>query len=283
MCAAKSVRTNAGVVMPRIVYGTAWKKEATAPLVVKAIRAGFRGIDTACQPKHYFEPGVGEALRIAARDLGVKREELFVQTKFTSLDGQDPNNIPYDKKADLPTQVQQSLEKSLENLGCSYIDSLVMHSPMKTLELTMKVWTEFEKFVSAGKVKQLGLSNCYDIRMLKGVYDQSRVKPSVLQNRFYEDSDYDKEIRAYCRDKNIYYQSFWTLSANKHLFQSKQITNVSQKLGKTPAQVWFKYVTQAHDIVLLTGTKSDEHMAQDLDILDWQLSQEDLTAIDRLI
>ena len=51
------VRTNGGVEMPRLIYGTAWKKEATAQLVVKAVLAGFRGVDTACQPKHYFEPG----------------------------------------------------------------------------------------------------------------------------------------------------------------------------------------------------------------------------------
>ena len=51
------VRTHAGVEMPRLIYGTAWKKEATTPLVVTAVLAGFRGIDTACQPKHYHEPG----------------------------------------------------------------------------------------------------------------------------------------------------------------------------------------------------------------------------------
>jgi diketogulonate reductase-like aldo/keto reductase len=78
--------TLAGVKMPWLIYGTAWKKERTADLVVQAIQAGFRGIDTACQPKHYDEPLVGAAL-LRLNELQIERESLFVQTKFTPLDG----------------------------------------------------------------------------------------------------------------------------------------------------------------------------------------------------
>lgn len=98
-----------------------------------ALKLGFRGIDTACQPKHYYEKGVGEGIERS----GVPRKELFIQTKFTSIDGQDPNNIPYDPKSDLSSQVKKSLEVSLQNLKTTYIDSLVLHSPMRTLENTM--------------------------------------------------------------------------------------------------------------------------------------------------
>lgn len=277
------VRTNAGLEMPRLIYGTAWKKEATTPLVVSAVLAGFRGIDTACQPKHYFEPGVGEALRILAKDHGIGREELFIQTKFTSLNGQDPKSVPYDKNADLPVQVQQSMEKSLLNLGVSYVDSLVMHSPMRTLPATIQVWKEFEKFVQAGKVKQLGLSNCYDLDVLKGVYDKASVKPSVLQNRFYEDSDYDKDIRKFCAAKGILYQSFWTLTANGHHLRSMAILGAAQKRGITPAEVWFRYLVQKHNIVVLTGTKDETHMRQDLNILNWKLDENEIREMDKLI
>jgi len=277
------VRTNAGVEMPRLIYGTAWKKEATTPLVVKAVLAGFRGIDTACQPKHYYEPGVGEALRILSKDHGISREELFIQTKFTSLNGQDPKSVPYDKNADLPTQVQQSMAKSLENLGVSFVDSLVMHSPMRTLPATLQVWQEFEKFVRDGKVKQLGLSNCYDLDVLKGVFAEASVKPSVLQNRFYSDSDYDRDIRKFCAAKGILYQSFWTLTANGHHLQSMAILSAAQRRGITPAEVWFRYLVQRHNIVVLTGTKNETHMKQDLNILQWKLDESELTDMDRLI
>lgn len=62
---------------------------------------GFRFIDTANQPRHYHEAGVGEGWNLAAKELGLKRENIHIQTKFTPIDGQDPNNIPYDKSADL--------------------------------------------------------------------------------------------------------------------------------------------------------------------------------------
>ncbi len=74
--------------IPRILYGTAWKKQRTEALVSQAIASGFRGIDTACQPKHYYEAGVGAAVA------GLDRAQLYLQTKFTPLGGQDPKQIP---------------------------------------------------------------------------------------------------------------------------------------------------------------------------------------------
>ena len=79
----KFLTTSAGVKMPWLIYGTAWKKERTADLVVKAIQAGFRGIDTACQPKHYDEPLVGSGLQ-RLKDSGVEREALFPKGDYVS-------------------------------------------------------------------------------------------------------------------------------------------------------------------------------------------------------
>jgi diketogulonate reductase-like aldo/keto reductase len=170
--------------MPQIMYGTAWKKERTCDLVVAAIRAGFRGIDTACQPKHYYEPGVGLALQRLAAEDGIKREEIFLQTKFTPIRGQDPKNVPYDTKAPLAIQVQQSLQKSLQNLQTSYLDSLVLHSPLDTHQNTMLVWREFEAFVRQGTVRQLGISNNYDLASFQAIFRDAEIKPTILQNRF---------------------------------------------------------------------------------------------------
>ena len=75
--------------VPRMIYGTAWKKERTGALVLQALQAGFRAIDTASQPKHYQEHLVGAAVADAIAGGIVHREELFLQTKFTSIDGQD--------------------------------------------------------------------------------------------------------------------------------------------------------------------------------------------------
>src|SRR5271165_2923009 len=92
--------TGAQGAMPGILYGTAWKGADTARLVQLAIEQGFRGIDTACQPKHYHEPGVGAGLA-AALAAGMSRTDFYVQTKFTTVSGQDRNRIPYDPHAPL--------------------------------------------------------------------------------------------------------------------------------------------------------------------------------------
>src|ERR1700704_5023909 len=101
--------------IPKIIYGTAWKKTDTARLVELAIQQGFRGIDTACQPKHYDEAGVGAGVA-AGLKLGLNRADLYLQTKFTSLAGQDPQRIPYDPEASLTDQISQSIAASLKNL-----------------------------------------------------------------------------------------------------------------------------------------------------------------------
>src|ERR1043166_7681694 len=99
---------------PMFLYGTAWKEERTKPLTLLALRAGFRCIDTANQRRHYFEVGVGEALAEARQAGFVARADVFLQTKFTYLPGQD-HRLPYDPKADPATQVAQSLASSLEH------------------------------------------------------------------------------------------------------------------------------------------------------------------------
>src|SRR5262245_50116359 len=116
--------------MPRMIYGTAWKKSRTKSLVIQAVVSGFKGIDCAAQPKHYNEPAVGEALAILSKDHNIPRSSLFLQTKFTPVSGQDPTRIPYDSSAPLDEQVRQSVASSLHNLRTDYIDSLLLHSPL---------------------------------------------------------------------------------------------------------------------------------------------------------
>src|SRR5713101_5347549 len=114
--------------IPDFIYGTAWKEERTAGLVELAVRAGFRGIDTANQRRHYFEAGVGEGLAAAYRAGIVTRDDLFLQTKFTYRRGQD-ERLPYDPGARVAVQVEQSLAGSLEHLGTDRVDSFVLHGP----------------------------------------------------------------------------------------------------------------------------------------------------------
>jgi diketogulonate reductase-like aldo/keto reductase len=273
--------TSAGSTMPRILYGTAWKKERTADLVVKAVRAGFRGIDTAGQPKHYNEALVGAAVQ-QLEDHGIGREGLFLQTKFTPLAGQDPANIPYDKNAPVEEQVAQSFETSKKNLQTAYVDSLVLHSPLSPFPLLVKAWQAMESIQKDGGARLLGISNCYDSHVLSALDATCEIKPAVLQNRFYRDTGYDADLRRWCADHGVVYQSFWTLTANPHILGSPTVRALAQKYEKTEAQLFFRFLTQT-GIVPLTGTTSEQHMKEDLSIFDFELSSEDMSEISLLL
>ncbi|BGP41018.1 hypothetical protein JCM10449v2_004987 [Rhodotorula kratochvilovae] len=208
--------------IPAMLYGTAWKGPRTTALVEQAVRAGFRGVDTACQPKHYYQPGVGDALEALERDGVVKREDLWLQTKYTPLPGQDTSKpLPYDPQAPLVEQasfsVRQSLATSLNELKTSYLDALVLHSPMQTKQAHQEVWTEFERAVDEGKVRQLGISNVYDATYLAWIFDTARIKPTIVQNRFYADVGYGVHVLALCAEHGDVFQSFWTLTGNPQL------------------------------------------------------------------
>jgi len=266
---------------PRILYGTAWKKADTERLVATAIRQGFRGIDTACQPKHYDEAGVGAGVA-ACLAAGLTRGELFVQTKFTPLSGQDPRRVPYDPKAALAEQLAQSVATSLRNLQTDYLDSLLLHSPLADARQTMQVWRAMELLVDRGAIRQLGISNCYALAQLESLYRSCRIKPAVVQNRFYAASQYDRAIRAFCRGRRICYQSFWTLTANPHILAHATVAALASRYGRTAAQVLLRYLTQV-GVVPLTGTRSPVHMREDLAIFEFELTRSEQGAVDALL
>src|SRR5437762_13336610 len=126
-----------------------------------AIDAGFRGIDTANQRRPYVEEGVGKALADALAAGRLERKDVFLQTKFTSVDGQD-HRLPYDPSAPLATQVEQSFASSLQHLGVDYLDSYVLHGPSVGHGLSdddWETWEAMERLHGAGKTRLLGVSN----------------------------------------------------------------------------------------------------------------------------
>lgn len=276
-----TVITAAGVRMPRIIYGTAWKKQRTTALVEQALATGFRGIDTACQPKHYYEPGVGEALAVSYA-LGFSRDQVYLQSKFTPLNGQDPQQIPYDPKAALGEQVVQSFQASLQNLQTDYLDGLILHSPLADKQELLEVWQAMEGIFQDGGAKQLGISNCYDPALFQYLYEAATVKPALVQNRFYADTGYDVALRAFCRQHGVIYQSFWTLTANPGILANDVIKSLAERYRCTPAQVFFRYLSQT-GIVPLTGTTSEQHMKEDLAIFEFELSEDESALIERLL
>mmetsp|Transcript_18671 Transcript_18671/g.33780 ORF Transcript_18671/g.33780 Transcript_18671/m.33780 type:complete len:349 (+) Transcript_18671:113-1159(+) len=253
---------------PFLLYGTAWKKEETARYVAEAIHAGFRFIDTACQPKHYNEAGVGNGWKAAADELGLQRSDLFLQTKYTPYPGQDPNRVPYDHTAPIEEQVKQSLAVSLKNLHTDYLDSLVMHSPLDTVERTMEAWRVMETFVDDGKVHRLGISNCYDYNFYTAIYNQARIKPSVLQNRFYAESNFDTKLRQFCKEKGIWYQSFWTLTGNRQALALPQVKHLAEKKNLTPQTLMYAFMMSLGYATPLDGTTNKAHMLEDVAVME---------------
>lgn len=288
--AAASASRAASLAMPRIMYGTAWKAERTADLVAQALGVGYRGVDTACQPKHYNEPGVGQGVArflaaAANSNPPVARGDLFLQTKFTPIDGQDRRKpLPYDPQASLTDQVKQSFSTSQKNLGTDYIDSLVLHSPLARKEDLLQVWRAMESLhsVSGPGVRQIGISNCYQPELFRWLYENAKVKPTVLQNRFYRESGFDIELRRFCSENNVRYQSFWTLTANPDILASDVVMNIAKEKKVTPEQVFFRVLSYM-GITPLTGTKSEKHMRQDLEIFNFELDQEERKSVEDLI
>ena len=262
--------------VPRFLYGTAWKEDDTARLTTLALAAGFRGIDTANQRKHYHEAGVGSALGASK----IARAELFIQTKFTSQGGQD-HRLPYDAMADAGTQVLQSFARSLEHLGVDYIDSYVLHGPTTRSGLApydREVWRAMESLAVAGKARLLGVSNV-TLDQLERLCAQAQVQPSFVQNRCYARTGWDREVRAFCRAHGIVYQGFSLLTANRAELQMPRVLALAARIGRTPAQLVFRYAMQV-GMQPLTGTTSDAHMREDLASYDFELSDDDVETID---
>ena len=267
---------------PPFLYGTAWKEAETERLTRLALEAGFRGIDTANQRRHYFEEGVGAAVAGAIADGIVKRDDVFLQTKFTYRPSQD-HRLPYDPNADAPTQVRQSFASSLEHLGVETLDSYVLHGPSRRYGLSktdLEVWKTMEELHGSGRTRFLGVSNV-DLDQLETLCAHVAVRPAFVQNRCFAATGWDAEVRAFCRKHGIVYQGFSLLTANLRELRSPAFREIVARTGHTPAQVVFRFAMQV-GMLPLTGTTDPAHMREDLAATELELSAEDVRTIERI-
>jgi diketogulonate reductase-like aldo/keto reductase len=269
------------VPVPAFMYGTAWKKEATTELVQLAVASGFTAIDTANQPIHYREALVGEALQALVKR-GIKRDTLFVQTKFTPAGGQG-GRMPYDASADLASQVRESFDSSLTHLCTEYVDSYVLHGPYSRRglgEADWEVWGAMESLYRSGKTKMIGISNV-PAGQLTELCEQANFKPMVVQNRCFAALGWDKEVREICQAQGIIYQGFSLLTANREVLADSEIRKIARRLGASPAQIIFRFAMQI-GMLPLTGTTSEQHMKEDLQAEQLALSTEEIQRIETI-
>ena len=269
------------VTLPSFMYGTAWKKDATAQLVQLAVSSGFMAIDTANQIIHYDEALVGEAL--LALDLkGIRRETLFLQTKFTPVGGQD-HRTPYDPSSDITNQVGESFESSLRHLHTEYVDSYVLHGPYSRAglgEADWEVWAAIEGIYESGRTRMIGISNV-NAGQLRQLCEKAEIKPMVVQNRCYAVLGWDKEVREICQANGIVYQGFSLLTANPETLADPETQRIAKRLRTGPEQVIFRFAMQI-GILPLTGTTSEQHMKEDLQVENSELSLDETQRIETI-
>ena len=305
--------------IPKLLYGTAWKGDYTSDLVILALSHGFRGIDTAGQRKHYREDHVGQALHTAQSEMELDRRDVWVQSKFTPRSGQDwthPELIPFGHDDPVEVQVRKSFAASLRNLhpwlefepldqvarkieqnhasangepdagveygdkaGEAYIDSYLLHSPLTTLERTLKVWATMECFVQLGLVRQIGISNVYDPDIFQAIARTTRIPPSVVQNRWHYTTGHDVALLSllspalspndYANGKGqgVVYQPFWSLTGNPNLLASVEVQDLAIQKGWTAQQTVYAFLAAGMNIPgltvsVLSGTTNEQHMVE---------------------
>ncbi|WYZ37512.1 hypothetical protein EsH8_II_001018 [Colletotrichum jinshuiense] len=272
--------------IPRLIYGTAWKKSQTAPLVVSALSAGFRALDTAAS-HHYFEEGVGAGLRtwLSAQSPGghaIPRSSLYIQTKFSP----SPSNLP------IPDQVHSSIASSFRNLSVPkhlfaseapsseaaakdpsvaseedpddfYLDCVLLHAPYPSYSDTLLAWRALESYVPH-RIRTLGISNV-DLAELRDLCNDAAVKPVVVQNRLNPKEAYNTPVRVFCRDRGINFQSFWTLTANPPLVKSDVVGSVAAGAGVSNEVAMYGLVLGLGGVSVLDGTTNEVRMKEDLE------------------
>jgi diketogulonate reductase-like aldo/keto reductase len=265
--------------VPPIMYGTAWKEDRTQALTLEAIATGFRAFDTANQRKHYFEEGVGAAVKGAITSGIVKREDLFLQTKFTYQRGQD-HRLPYDADCDLTTQVRQSIASSLEHLGVTHIESYLLHGPSQRSglnEADWETWRALEDAADEGLVGLLGISNVA-VDQVKALLCGARIRPTFVQNRCFARASWDREVYTLCQKENIIYQAFALLSGNRQALLNPCVTEIAHHHNKTVAQVVYRFAFEL-GMVPLTGTTDVAHMRESLDIFNFTLTHAEIETL----
>jgi diketogulonate reductase-like aldo/keto reductase len=271
-----------GVRVPRFLYGTAWKEDNTQNLTERALQQGFRGVDTANQRRHYDEAAVGQAIAASVQRGLADRDQLFLQTKFTFRRGQD-NRSPYDPKAPIPIQVEQSFASSLAHLGTEVIDSYLLHGPTQRVGLAKadwEAWRAMEAIHDSGRARLLGVSN-FTLEQLQRLCEQARIRPRFVQNRCYAVRGWDRRVREFCAANQMVYQGFSLLTANREVMASSELARIAGRHGRTVSQIVFRFALDV-GILPLTGTSNAAHMRADLEVFEFRLDAGEVERIEGL-
>jgi diketogulonate reductase-like aldo/keto reductase len=175
------------------------------------------------------------------------------------------------------------MASSLAHLGTDHVDSFVLHGPASSSHWTtadFETWQAMIKERDAGRTRFLGVSNI-SLAQLQQMARAHAEPPAFIQNRCYARLGWDREVRAFCRERNIIYQGFSLLTANQQVLRHPTIAELAVEINATPAQIIFAFARQI-GMLPLTGTSSAEHMKQDLASLSLELPSHAVNAIEKI-
>ena len=256
----KYVVLNNGVKMPILGYGVfqITDHEECERCVLDALEVGYRLIDTA--QSYGNEEAVGRAIKKS----GIPREELFITTKVWI------SNAGYEK-------AKKSIEESLERLQLDYLDLLLIHQPFNDYYGTYRAMEEFYK---KGILKAMGVSNFYPDRLID-LIKFNEIVPAVNQ---VEVHPFHQQVKAHeiMKKYGVQIQAWAPLAEGKNnLFGNEILKAIGDKYNKTNAQVALRYLIQ-REVVVIPKTVRKERMIENLDVFDFELTQEDMDAISAL-
>lgn len=248
---------NDGNTIPQFGFGTYMIEGdvETEKVCSEALSLGYRHIDTA--HAYQNERGVGEAVRKS----GIPREDVWVTSKlWPSEYGEGVTS--------------EAIDKMLDRLGTGYIDLLLLHQQFGDY---MGAWKDMERAVKDGRVRSIGLSN-FESDRLEQVLGAAEIKPSVLQvecHPYYPQRELRKRIAPY----GTVIECWYPLGhGDKGLLGDPTIVALAEKYGKSPAQIILRWDIQEGNIVI-PKTLNTEHMAQNIDVFDFELTEGDMECI----
>lgn len=252
----RSITMNNGIDIPQMGFGVFMMSSAEVETCLpQAIEMGYRHIDTA--NAYFNEVAVGKVVNAAP----VAREEFFITTKLF------PQSYPYE-------QCKRDINASLERLGLDYIDLLLFHQPYGAY---VEGWKAMEEAVADGKVRSIGLSN-FPLHKVEQILDVATIVPAVLQveiNPYWNQHALKEQLAS----KGIVFEGWYPLGhGDAALLAEPVFVELGQRYGKTPAQIVLRWHIQEGNVVF-PMTKNAAHMAENIKVFDFELSEEDMARI----
>jgi len=256
-----SVTLNNGLQMPQIGLGTASLNDTTVvPVVVNAIAAGYRHLDTAF--RYGNQRGVGQGVR----ESGIAREALFVTSKLDGeFQGQD--------------RAIAGLDECLRQLQMDYVDLLLIHWPLPQRNEYVSTWKTFETLVVSGKVRSIGVSN-FTPAHLDHLRAETTICPATNQIQLSPQITRPDQV-AYGHAHNIVTVSWSPLGQGGDLLSDPTLAAIAQAHGKTPAQIVLRWNIEL-GLVPIPRSSNPVRLAQNLEIFDFALTPVEIATITAL-